>query len=123
MGVEMGKEKLKKTLLTSLFKRITRAEREDALQKEIEDINENAKQKTPMPNKVEKCLVRHPKKLVTTLQFEKKIKHEEGEEEVANKRDGSKTKTLKIKKPIHKLVSTTFMATHNSYNSKIWHKF
>lgn len=62
------------------------------MQKEVEDINENVKQKTQMPNKVEKCLVRHPKKFVATLQFEQKMKHEEGEEEVANKRDGSKQK-------------------------------
>jgi hypothetical protein len=53
MVVEMGKEKLQQTLLTSLFKTITRAEWEDALQKEVEDINENVKQKAPMPKKVE----------------------------------------------------------------------
>jgi len=92
MGVEIGKEKLWQTLLTSLLKKITRAKRKDVLQKEVEDINEITKQKAPMPERVKKCPIGHPKKIVATLQFEKQIKHEEGEEEVANKQNGSKQK-------------------------------
>ncbi len=87
----MGKEKLQQTLFTNLFKTITRAKREDVLQKEVKDINESVKQKTLMRKKVEKYHVGHPRKFVATLQFEKQIKHE-GEEEVANKEDGSKQK-------------------------------
>jgi hypothetical protein len=43
-----------------------------------------------MPKRVEKWPIGRPKKIVTTLQFEKQIKREEGEEEVAKKQDGSK---------------------------------
>jgi hypothetical protein len=60
MGVEMGKEKLQQTLLTGLFKIITREKIKDVLHKEVEDINESAKQKAPMLEKVEKCHVVHP---------------------------------------------------------------
>ncbi len=70
----MGTEKLQQTLLIGLFKTITRAKRKDILLKEIEDINESAKQKTPMPKRVEKWPIGRPKKFVTTLQFEKQIK-------------------------------------------------
>jgi hypothetical protein len=35
-------------------------ERDDDLHKEVEDINESAKQKTLMPKKVEKCPIGHP---------------------------------------------------------------
>ncbi len=62
------------------------------------------------------------KNFVATLQFEKHVKHEEGEKEAAKKQNGSKQKTSKIKRLVHKLVSTTFMATHNSCNSKVWCK-
>ncbi len=72
----MGKEKLKQTLLIGLFKTITRAKEKDVLQNEVEDINENAKQKAPMLVRVEKCPIGCPKKFITTLQFEKQIKHE-----------------------------------------------
>ncbi len=71
-----GKEKLQQTLLIGLFKTITRAKRKDVLQKEVKNINESAKQKAPMLEIVEKCLIGNPKKIVTTLQFEKQIKHE-----------------------------------------------
>jgi hypothetical protein len=37
------------------------------LHKEVEDINENAMQKTPMLEKVEKCHVGHPIFFVATL--------------------------------------------------------
>lgn len=62
------------------------------MQKEVEDVNESAKQKAPMLKKIEKHLVECPNFFVTTLQFEKQIKHEEGEEEVAKKQDRNKQK-------------------------------
>jgi len=81
----MGKKKLQQILPIFLFNEIIRVEREDDLHKEVEDINENVKQKTPMPKKGEKRPIRHPNFFVATLQFEKQIKHEKGEKEVANK--------------------------------------
>jgi hypothetical protein len=48
-----------------------------------------------MLDRVEKHLVGCPKKFVTTLQFEKQIKHEEGEEEVAKRQNISKQKHQK----------------------------
>lgn len=53
----MGKEKLQQTLLIGVFKIITRVERKDVLHKEVEDINESAKQKALMLEKVIKCHV------------------------------------------------------------------
>jgi hypothetical protein len=64
MEVEMGKEKLQQTLLTSLFKIITR---KDVLHKEVENINESAKQKVPTLKKVKKCHVGQPNFFVATL--------------------------------------------------------
>ncbi len=65
------------------------------MQKEVEDVNESAKQKAPMLERIEKYLIECPNFFVTTLQFEKQIKHEEGEEEVAKKQDKSKQKHQK----------------------------
>jgi hypothetical protein len=67
------------------------------LQKEVEDVNESAKQKAPMLERIEKHSIECPNYFVTTLQFEKQIKHEEGEEEVAKKQDRSKQKHQKSK--------------------------
>ncbi len=122
MGMELGKEKLQQTLFTSLFKTIIRVKREDVLQKEVEEINEIAKQKISKLKRKEKCPIGHPIFFATTLQFEKQIKHEKGEDEVAKKKNGNKQMS-KIKKLVHKLVLATFMVTHSSCNSKVWHKF
>jgi hypothetical protein len=72
----MGKGKLQQTLLIELFKTITRVKINDVLQKEVKDINESAKQKAPMFERVEKSPIGRPKKIVATQQFEKQIKHE-----------------------------------------------
>ncbi len=72
----MGKGKLQQTLLIDLFKTITRVKINDVLQKEVKDINESAKQKAPMFERVEKSPIGRPKKIVATQQFEKQIKHE-----------------------------------------------
>jgi hypothetical protein len=45
-----------------------------------------------MPKLKEKHPIGHPKKIVATLKFEKQIKREEGEEEVIEKKNGSKQK-------------------------------
>ncbi len=47
MGMEMGKKNIT-NLIIGLFKTITRAKKQDVLQKEVEDANESAKQKAPM---------------------------------------------------------------------------
>jgi hypothetical protein len=65
------------------------------LQKEVEEINEIAKQKIPMLKIKEKRHVGRPNFFVATFQFEKQIKHEESEEEVAKTKNGSKEKCQK----------------------------
>jgi len=47
------------------------------LQKEVEDINENVEQKTPMLERVRIHPIGPPNLFVATLQFKKQIKHEE----------------------------------------------
>jgi hypothetical protein len=65
----MGVEKLQQSLLTSLFKTIKREEREEVLQKEVEEFyNESGNQDDSiLPKSIEKCPVGRPRKFVTTL--------------------------------------------------------
>jgi hypothetical protein len=82
----MGVEKLQQSLLIGLFKIITREEREEVLQRKVEEFcNESGNQDNSiLPKSVEKCPIVKPRKFVTTLQFERQIKKEANEEEDVN---------------------------------------
>jgi hypothetical protein len=82
----MGVEKLQQSLLIGLFKIITREEREEVLQRKVEEFcNENGNQDNSiLPKSVEKHLIGRPRKFVTTLQFERQIKKEGNKEEDVN---------------------------------------
>jgi hypothetical protein len=92
----MGVEKLQQSLLTSLFKTITREEQE-VLQRKLEEFcNENGNQDDfILPNSVEKCPIGCPRKFVATLQFERQIKKEANEEEDVDNQERSKPKCQK----------------------------
>jgi hypothetical protein len=69
----MSVEKLQQSLLIGLFKTITRKEREEVLQREVEELcNESGNQNnSKLPENVEKCIVGRPRKFVAILQFER----------------------------------------------------
>ncbi len=82
----MGVEKLQQSLLIGLFKIITREEQEEVLQRKVQELyNESGNQDDSiLPKSVEKLHVGHPRKFVTTLQFERQIKEEADEEDDVN---------------------------------------
>ncbi len=65
----MGVEKLQQSLLTSLFKTIKREEREEVLQKEVEEFyNESDNQDDSiLPKSIKKHHIGRPRKFVATL--------------------------------------------------------
>ncbi len=69
----MGVEKLQQSLLTSLFKTITREEQKEVLQRKVEEFcNESGNQDGSILLKsVKKRHVGCPRKFVATLQFER----------------------------------------------------
>ncbi len=93
----MSVEKLQQSLLIGLFKTITRKEREEVLQREVEELcNESGNQNnSKLPENVEKCIVGRPRKFVAILQFERQIKKEANEEEDVENKKGSKPKSQK----------------------------
>jgi hypothetical protein len=71
----MGKERL----LTTTFKSITTKERKVELKFELQIFNQQAVQKQSVVNKLEKCYVGKPIKVVVAILFPQEIKREDEE--------------------------------------------
>jgi hypothetical protein len=84
----MGKERL----LTTTFKSITSEEREVELKCDVQIFNQQIVQKQSVVNKLQKCYVGKPRKVVVAILFAQEIKRE-GEERT---KDRKTTKEYRI---------------------------